>query len=586
VSDWDRETLDRQMAEAMAQQEVARDRSTEFEALSAEVVLADSGLTSEEVNGGLVGKSRDGGLDSVHVFINGTLVREDSEYLKDRPKVSRLIASPEIVVHLVQAKESNGFSENAVILAQAGACDLLDLDRDEYLLRAKYSDAVIEATGRFVRAFDALRLTHPSIDIRFSYTSTADSDSVHPNTERALRDFEVAVGSKVYGSTVSARTVGVEAFIAFLKRRPSYDNLLLVVDELLTHEREDGEPSWVTLVSLGKYIQFLTDPADGSYRDYLFADNVRAYDASALVNKEIEKTLLDKSSPEFWWLNNGVTIIGSKVTAPGKRLTIDDVQIVNGLQTSQSIWQVLHDAPSDNPLLKHRVLVRVIPTTDKQVRNQIIRATNSQTPVRDEGLRATSAIQLEVEEFLLEAGYFYDRRRNYYKNLGKPKSRIVGIRQLTQALLTWTKFRPDDARARPNDYLKSDSRHDDLFSRSLPRSTFAWVLEAQGLVEQYLAEQPDLDAAERNDLRFLVAAAVAEEIVGRRNKAAEQLTTAGAPSAVVTKKRIEAAFRKATRALDAAQKSDAKVRRDQLVKNGPFVDSVLSVKRGTAKPKS
>jgi hypothetical protein len=573
MSDWDRDTIGQHLDQLVSAQTVPRARSIEFEALSAAVVLSEHGLTDEELEGGIIGGSRDGALDAVYVFVDGALIREDSDYLKDKSTAGKNLSSPTIRVELVQAKESNGFSENAVILAARGASDLLNVDRDENALRGQYSEEVIEATGRFVTVNRALRLNQPKIEVAFSYASTADESSVHQNVQTAFRGLEKDIAARVYGAKVTGGTIGIEAFIRHLRKRPSYSGEL-VADELTPHERPESPASWLTLVSLKNYIAFLTDP-DGSYRDYLFTDNVRDYNPSAPVNRDIVATLRDPDSPEFWWLNNGVTIVCSKVYAPGKRVTIEDIQIVNGLQTSQSIWNALKDAEDTNAILTHCVLVRVIPTPDRKVRNMVIRATNSQTPVKDEGLRATSDIQMEIEDILLESGYFYDRRRNYYRNLGMDRSRIIGIRELAQHLLTWIKFRPDDARARPNDYIKSDAKHDNLFSRTLPKSSFGWALDAQAQVDLYLAHKSGIDAAERNDLRFLLAAVIAKNLAPRRSKVADQLVASGAPASVISTRRLGAAYKKVTEAIEVEQAKDKKIRRDQLVKNRVFVDSVL-----------
>jgi hypothetical protein len=55
------------------------------------------------------------------------------------------------------------------------------------------------------------------------------------------------------------------------------------------------------------------------------------------VNEDIKVTLLNIDSPDFWWLNNGVTILATGASVVGKSIQIEDIQIVNGLQTSESI---------------------------------------------------------------------------------------------------------------------------------------------------------------------------------------------------------------------------------------------------------
>ena len=70
-------------------------------------------------------------------------------------------------------------------------------------------------------------------------------------------------------------------------------------------------------MSLGDYMRFLADDS-GALRRHIFDWNVRDYQGNVEVNREIERSLLADSSPEFWWLNNGVTIICSRVSIHSK----------------------------------------------------------------------------------------------------------------------------------------------------------------------------------------------------------------------------------------------------------------------------
>jgi hypothetical protein len=58
---------------------------------------------------------------------------------------------------------------------------------------------------------------------------------------------------------------------------------------------------------------------------------------------------------DFWWLNNGITIIATDFSQHGKTLYLDDLQIVNGLQTSFVIDKYFKSNESTeikNPTLK------------------------------------------------------------------------------------------------------------------------------------------------------------------------------------------------------------------------------------------
>ncbi len=57
------------------------------------------------------------------------------------------------------------------------------------------------------------------------------------------------------------------------------------------------------------------------------------------VNSSISETLHRADDNDFWWLNNGVTVLASEATLVNNReLQIVNPEIVNGLQTSMEIY--------------------------------------------------------------------------------------------------------------------------------------------------------------------------------------------------------------------------------------------------------
>ncbi len=47
----------------------------------------------------------------------------------------------------------------------------------------------------------------------------------------------------------------------------------------------------------------------------------------------------EAGSLDFWWLNNGVTILVTAATVVGRTIHLENIQIVNGLQTTETIFQ-------------------------------------------------------------------------------------------------------------------------------------------------------------------------------------------------------------------------------------------------------
>jgi hypothetical protein len=327
-------------------------------------------------------------------------------------------------------------------------------------------------------------------------------------------------------------------------------------------------------VSLRDYIAFLTD-TDGALRRYIFDWNVRDYQGNVEVNREISRSLEDSSSPEFWWLNNGVTLICTKTSIVGKTYVLDDVQIVNGLQTSHTVFNVLHDADDNNPVLDKSVLVRILVTDDAPVRDAVIRATNSQTSVQAASLRATDEVQRTIEAYFLNKGWFYDRRKNYFRNRGKSPDRIVSIPFLAQAVMAMGLSRPDNSRARPSSLLKRDDDYSRIFTSDVPLPVYLWLGKTQKRADSFLAsEQAATTPQERTNLRFHFSMLVVARLHGARVYAPAQLASLAASEPDITETEFQGALNDLRR-YQQEYAGSAGDPLDKIAKGSDFVEHVL-----------
>ena len=64
----------------------------------------------------------------------------------------------------------------------------------------------------------------------------------------------------------------------------------------------------MVLAKLIDYYDFIID-SDENLNRRIFDSNVRDYLGLNPVNADIMKSLADSDNPEFWWFNNGITII-------------------------------------------------------------------------------------------------------------------------------------------------------------------------------------------------------------------------------------------------------------------------------------
>ncbi|WP_435260346.1 AIPR family protein [Streptomyces sp. 1222.5] len=161
---------------------------------------------------------------------------------------------------------------------------------------------------------------------------------------------------------------------------------------------------YVCLAQLDEYYRFITSENE-ALRLELFESNVRDYAGSTSVNNAIGETLKSATGEDFWWFNNGVTVVGDAAQIAGKKIVVKDPQIVNGLQTSHEIYSYFQNGGHHRD---RSVLVEIVVVPESgTARDRIIRATNSQTQLPAGALRATESIQKDIEESLNHAGGYY-----------------------------------------------------------------------------------------------------------------------------------------------------------------------------------
>ena len=261
-----------------------------------------------------------------------------------------------------------------------------------------------------------------------------------------------------------------------------------------------GEAS-VCLVKMGDYFAFVTDEY-GHRRQNIFNANVREYEGDIDVNAAIRRTLeTGVASPNFWWLNNGITIVASKAPLNMSTFTLEDPKVVNGLQTSHEIYSyyTAHSPAADERL----ILIRIIVTDDENMRNQILQATNNQTRIPSYALRGTEEIHRDIEQFFKENGLFYDRQKNYYKLLGEPKGQIISLLYVVQAVVSIALNRSNDARGRPTVFIRDDTEYKKVFDEQYHFRVYLHCAQLQQKVDEWLRTvAPKYMRLEKTNLRF------------------------------------------------------------------------------------
>lgn len=509
---------------------------TAFEIFASELVLRPYGLVLDEVKSGIVGGGQDGGIDSVYVFFDDSLVAEDSEVVDPSSKPADFNQDRLLELWIIQTKTTPAFSEKALDELENSIRRLLDLSQPLDSLKVLYNESLLDRIALFRTAWDKLLTQRPRISVNVVYATTGDRRSITPQVEAKVRALQQVIAAAVPDpAPVTVELMGDKELLNRYNERPSY------TVRMEYQESATSGNSHVALVRLGDYYDLIVD-GNGRLRRHLFEWNVRDYQGNVEVNKGIRNSLTAIDSPEFWWLNNGVTILCSEATSAGKAYSLSNIQIVNGLQTSHEIYEVLknHRTPeTENKML----LVRIIVTADAATRDQVIRATNRQTAVTDASLRATDDVQRQIENYFLTQGWYYDRRKNFYKNEGKEISKIVSIPFLGAALTAMGLARPDKSRGKPSSLLKNNDDYKQVFSPSISLEIYLWAAKVQRRVDAFIvSDEASSTIDQRSNLRFHLSMPVVDKLYGGPVRGPQQLRALASQDASLTDSEIAALF--------------------------------------------
>lgn len=497
MSEIDRRTLQTNF-EAWKKQRASEWKDGEaFERYAIELVLRDHDLSDDEIDQGKIGGGDDAGIDGFYFFIGKRLMGEDVDTPED-PQTAHLI--------LIQATRSKGFDEGAIQKLESFLRDVLDWEKHVSEM-TYFNSHVKDAITMFRQKYDEVMGSVPKLTISFNYV-TWSTEEPHAKVKMRAANVQKLVHEQIDRADVPFIYWTARKLLRAFRMPPKVEFGLRCQDTMAT---DDG--SFLALVRLSDFFDFIKDD-DGNIREALLEPNVRAYlGRSNPVNKDIRGTLESKDGREFWWLNNGITILAENCQHQRKILTITAPQIVNGLQTSQEIFEFFDEKGGATD--HRRVLVRVIPPKDEHTRSDIIRATNKQTNVSDLSLHAMDRVHFDIEDRFKLFNLFYERRKNYYRAQRKPIDRIVSIEQLSKCVMAILLQRPEEARARPGTFMKQGDNYGKIFSTSFSTDIYVVSILIDRATISYIGRAEPFSKDERRDVRSYANMLAAAHLIGK-----------------------------------------------------------------------
>ncbi len=184
------------------------------------------------------------------------------------------------------------------------------------------------------------------------------------------------------------------------------------------------------------------------------------------VNRAIKRTLLDETERgRFHVLNNGITAICDSWRLSGQDLVVQNFQIINGCQTTVTLWDA-RAAIADDPSVLVTVKLTECP---EHFAPKIAETTNSQTALRAEDFTSNDAMQIKLQrEFnLMNPPWFYQiKRGEWSKMLGGQNDkepyrdpaggyRQLNLKDVAQAVVAFAGY-PGEAKDKIRSFLNKD----------------------------------------------------------------------------------------------------------------------------------
>ncbi|MEO8340290.1 MAG: AIPR family protein [Nitrospirota bacterium] len=486
-------------------------RDEAFEYLAFEQVMKDFDLSMDELLSGAIDGSRDGGIDAFFIVINGHLLQDPESFIWPR-------TGSELHVIIITSKHHDTFKQATLDALIATLTEILNFAINESQLTGAYSQPLLRMRSNLMYAYRKLSPRLSSFSASVYYTSRGDTSKIGEEVSSRATQINALI-KDYFGSCKSQFAfLGATELVELHRKIPSYKLELPFVEALSKGER------YVVLARLSDYYTFISE--GGRLRRYLFESNVRDFMGLNPVNEDIKSTLENPASPDFWWLNNGITILASSANITGKSITATDTQIVNGLQTTESIFRHFQGGNSFSD--DRCVLVKVIVSHDAAVRDAIIRATNNQTNVELASLHATDKIQRDIEDVLLMHGLFYERRKNHYANQGRTPAELVTPLYAAAGYVALVMKHPHKAASLRSKFMRSPESYEAVFSDKAPLEVWPKIVHILKRVDVELeALRPRAKGADRflKGWRYITALLLVSESFGKYTFSAHDLAT-------------------------------------------------------------
>lgn len=358
------------------------------------------------------------GIDGIAIIVNQKFVNtiEDIDTLIEYNK------SISVKFVLIQAKTSSSFDNTEI--GNLLTYSKLFFSDDTSMFRTAEMQHFIELKEYIFSKGDKLK-KNPEL---FLYYVTLGTWTDDENLRATISVGKESLRGTNLFSNISFEPCGSEKIQDLYRKTKEKLKATFKFEKRITmYSINDDEVGYSGVLPFKEFKKLIID--ENGATKAVFEDNIRDYlGPNPDVNKNITETIKTRNVNAFSMLNNGITVVTSSIIISGDIATIEDYQIVNGCQTSNVLIENMDSVEGIDELI---IPIRIIATKDENLKNDITRATNSQTAIKKDQLEALSTFQKKLEEYYKtyrdEDALVYERRTGQYRDSNIPKNRIVTI---------------------------------------------------------------------------------------------------------------------------------------------------------------
>ena len=265
--------------------------------------------------------------------------------------------------------------------------------------------------------------------------------------------------------------------------RPREDGILDCID-IQKFERIDCDiRGLIANVDATSFIKMITSEDNDAISRHLFDENIRGYlGLEGGFNQQIQSSALSDDNHLFWYLNNGITIIAkdfSHQPVRGSKIKLTDFQIVNGAQTSYSLFNAFRKSPEK--IAQVILLVKIFASSRDDISEKIAIATNSQARIAPRDLKANDHIQKKIGVAFHDDGLLYERKKNQYE-LQDDRPKVDSLK-LGQAIVAYHLEEPHQAKTVSDEIF--GSQYSRVFSEDLDAGYLVLLAKLYMFVSAY-----------------------------------------------------------------------------------------------------